>query len=203
MDCCGFITARVRRMGKVMFSVCPPPREWVPDLHPIILLLVPCPFLGVPKSQGGTPGQGYPSPGQDWDAPQPKQDWGICPGTSYTVGGTPLAASRRRTVMLKRMLSDRSLNWFNARRCSRQKKAVTTLLSSDGHTPLLSFRWYRDPVDELSTTQWRIQDFPEEGAPTPGGGHHPIIWPIFPENCMKMKKFWARGGRRVPRGPPP
>ena len=47
--------------------------------------------------------------------------------------------------------------------------------------------------------QWRIQDLPE-GAPTPGrGGRQPIIWPIFPENCMKIKKFWAGGGGRVPR----
>ena len=43
--------------------------------------------------------------------------------------------------------------------------------------------------------QWRIQDFPEEGALTPKGEHQPIIWPIFPKNCMKMKKFWTRGGR--------
>ena len=34
------------------------------------------------------------------------------------------------------------------------------------------------------------------------GGRQPIIWPIFPENCMKMKKFRARGGVRVPRAPP-
>ena len=45
-----------------------------------------------------------------------------------------------------------------------------------------------------SGRQWRIQDFPEEGAPIPKGGHQPIIWLIFSENCMKMKKFWARGG---------
>ena len=25
-----------------------------------------------------------------------------------------------------------------------------------------------------------------------GGGRQPIIWPIFPENYMKMKTFWAR-----------
>ena len=45
--------------------------------------------------------------------------------------------------------------------------------------------------------QWRIQYFPVEGALTPKGGHQPIIWPIFPENYMKMKKFWARGGREI------
>ena len=35
--------------------------------------------------------------------------------------------------------------------------------------------------------QWRIQDFPR--ALTPEG----IIWPIIPENCKKMKKFWPWG----------
>ena len=51
--------------------------------------------------------------------------------------------------------------------------------------------------------QWRIQDFPEEGALTPEeGGYQPIIWSIFPENCMKMKKFWARGGDACPSRPP-
>ena len=50
--------------------------------------------------------------------------------------------------------------------------------------------------------QWRIQDFPEEGALIPEGGRQPIIWPIFPENCMKMKKFWARGGDARPSRPP-
>ena len=43
--------------------------------------------------------------------------------------------------------------------------------------------------------------FPRGGGTNPkGGGRQPIIWPIFPENCMKMKKFWA-GGARVPRAP--
>ena len=52
-----------------------------------------------------------------------------------------------------------------------------------------------------SAEQWWIQDFPEEGALIPEGGRQPIIWPIFPENCMKMKKFWA-GGVCIPRAPP-
>ena len=37
------------------------------------------------------------------------------------------------------------------------------------------------------------------GANPKGGGHERIIWPIFPENCMKTKKFWARGGARPSR----
>ena len=49
--------------------------------------------------------------------------------------------------------------------------------------------------------QWWIQDFPEEGALTLKGGCQPIIWPIFPKNCMKMKKFWARRGARFPHTP--
>ena len=36
---------------------------------------------------------------------------------------------------------------------------------------------------------------PRGGGANPKGGRQPIIWSIFPENCMKMKKFWARGGR--------
>ena len=37
--------------------------------------------------------------------------------------------------------------------------------------------------------------FPREGGANPKGGRQPIICRIFPENCMKMKKFWAGGGR--------
>ena len=39
--------------------------------------------------------------------------------------------------------------------------------------------------------------FPRGGGATPKkrGGRQPIFWPIFPENCMKMKNFWA-GGRK-------
>ena len=45
--------------------------------------------------------------------------------------------------------------------------------------------------------------FPRGGDANPkGGGRQPIIWPIFPENCMKMKKFWARGRGARPSRPP-
>ena len=46
--------------------------------------------------------------------------------------------------------------------------------------------------------QWRIQDFPEEGAPTRGGGRQDTILFKFPENCMKLKKIRPPGGARVP-----
>ena len=46
---------------------------------------------------------------------------------------------------------------------------------------------------DIGQYQWRIQNFPEGGAPTPKGWRQLIIWPIFPENCMKMKNFLRRG----------
>ena len=49
------------------------------------------------------------------------------------------------------------------------------------------------------SSQWRIQDFPEERAPTPQGGAN-IRY--FPKTCMKLKEFGPRwGGGRVPRAP--
>ena len=58
-----FITARIRRMGKVLFSqvsVCS--HLGVPHLHPIILPLVPCPFWGYPSDWSQFPFAGYHSP---------------------------------------------------------------------------------------------------------------------------------------------
>ena len=40
-------------------------------------------------------------------------------------------------------------------------------------------------------TQWRIQDFPEGGAPIPKLG---LFCKFFAENCMKMKEFGPRRG---------
>ena len=57
-------------------------------------------------------------------------------------------------------------------------------------------------IREIGPRQWRIQDFPEEGALTPKGGRQPIIWPIFPENCMKKKKSGTKGGGAHPLRPP-
>ena len=49
--------------------------------------------------------------------------------------------------------------------------------------------------------QWRIQDFPEEGAPTPQGGRQHTNLSNFPKNCMKLKEFGPPGGARVPCAP--
>ena len=47
--------------------------------------------------------------------------------------------------------------------------------------------------------QWRIQDFPQGGAPT---SKIAIIFQIFAENCMKMKEFGPRGGGGASLAPP-
>ena len=54
----------------------------------------------------------------------------------------------------------------------------------------------------IYTIQWRIQDFPEEGAPTPRGGRQHTILPHFPKNCMKLKEFGPPGGGARPSRPP-
>ena len=42
--------------------------------------------------------------------------------------------------------------------------------------------------------QWRIQDFPEVGVPSPRWMWKVIIWPIFfQKNCMKLKDFGPQG----------
>ena len=48
--------------------------------------------------------------------------------------------------------------------------------------------------------QWRIQDFPQGGAPTPKIA---IIFQIFAENCMKMSEFGLGGASLVPPLDPP
>ena len=47
--------------------------------------------------------------------------------------------------------------------------------------------------------QWRIQDFPQGGAPTPKSA---IIFQFFAEKCMKMKEFGPPGGGARPWRPP-
>ena len=53
--------------------------------------------------------------------------------------------------------------------------------------------------------QWRIQDFPEEGAPTlgGGGGNMQFCQMFQKRNCMKLKEFGHGAGRgeRVPHAP--
>ena len=55
------------------------------------------------------------------------------------------------------------------------------------------------PNHPIHLGQWRIQDFPQGGAPTPKIA---IIFQIYAENCMKMKEFGPPGGRARPWRPP-
>ena len=48
-------------------------------------------------------------------------------------------------------------------------------------------------------SQWRIQDFPQGGAPTPKIA---IIFQIFAKNCMKMKEFGPPRGGHASMAPP-
>ena len=46
--------------------------------------------------------------------------------------------------------------------------------------------------------------FPRGGGANPeGGGANLIFGQKFPENCMKMKEFGPRGGKRASLAPPP
>ena len=49
-------------------------------------------------------------------------------------------------------------------------------------------------------SQWRVQDFPEEGAPTPRGGPT-YDFDNFPINCIKLKEFGPGGCASL--APPP
>ena len=52
----------------------------------------------------------------------------------------------------------------------------------------------------LNTQQWRIQDFPEEGAPTPRGGGAPTYeFAKFSQKMHEIERIWT-GGR--PSRPP-
>ena len=50
--------------------------------------------------------------------------------------------------------------------------------------------------------QWRIQDFPGDGAPTlkVGGGANLLFCSILPKNCLQMKKIWGGGAIRSANG---
>ena len=51
-----------------------------------------------------------------------------------------------------------------------------------------------------SITQWRIQDFPEVGAPTPRGDANIRFCQKFPKTAWNWKNLDPRGAR-VPRAP--
>ena len=51
--------------------------------------------------------------------------------------------------------------------------------------------------------QWRIQDFPEEGAPTPRGGGAPTYdFAKFSQKLHEIERIWAPEGGRASPAPP-
>ena len=51
---------------------------------------------------------------------------------------------------------------------------------------------------EVNANQWRIQDFPEGGAPTPKNA---IIFQFFYRKLHENERIWTPGGARVPGAP--
>ena len=49
--------------------------------------------------------------------------------------------------------------------------------------------------------QWRIQDFPEEGAPTPGGAPT-YDFAIFSQKLHEIERIWAPRRGRTSLAPP-
>ena len=109
--CMWIFAARIRRMGKVIVSVCQstPRGEGVPHLHPIILPLVHVLSGGYPSDwyqvpSGGTPGWDNPlardgvPPGQGWGTPPPQDR--TADGILDTQRVVCLLHSRRRTFFL-------------------------------------------------------------------------------------------------------
>ena len=50
--------------------------------------------------------------------------------------------------------------------------------------------------------QWRIQDFPEEGAPTPQGGAPTYDFAKFSQKLHEIERIWAPRGGRASLAPP-
>ena len=50
--------------------------------------------------------------------------------------------------------------------------------------------------------QWRIQDFPDGGAPTPRWGHQPTILPNFYRKLHENERIWTPRGGAHPWCPP-
>ena len=91
------ITARIRMMGEVLilFQFRPGVGR-VSDLHPILLPLVQCTFLGIPHRLVPGPFQGCPSPRHEvplsWGTPSQHRMWYP---TTRTGWGTPWAGDAK------------------------------------------------------------------------------------------------------------
>ena len=62
--------------------------------------------------------------------------------------------------------------------------------------------WIQDLLNgqtsKVEAAQCQILDCPGEGVLTQRGTSQPIIWPLFPKKCMKMKNFVPKGMGALP-----
>ena len=62
---------------------------------------------------------------------------------------------------------------------------------------------YRPQTKLQKGNQWRIQDFPKEGAPTPRGGAPTYEFAKFSQKLHEIERIWTpRGGGARPSRPP-
>ena len=52
-------------------------------------------------------------------------------------------------------------------------------------------------LTKVSTAQWLIQDFPEEGAPTPQGGTPTYDFAKYSQKLHEIEKIWTPRGAHV------
>ena len=70
------------------------------------------------------------------------------------------------------------------------------------YNPLLNFSVHAivDQIADVNASQWRIQDFPQGGAPTP---KRAIIFQFFSRKLHENEGIWTPGGGgRVPGAAP-
>ena len=68
---------------------------------------------------------------------------------------------------------------------------------------LSSMTTFKESLLHCTTTQWRIQDFPEEGAPTPQGGANIRFCQNFPKTAWNWKNLDPQGRGSASLAPPP
>ena len=55
--------------------------------------------------------------------------------------------------------------------------------------------WKEHGTRQEVASQWRIQDFPEVGTPTPGGGAPTYDFAKFSQKLHEIERIWTRGAR--------
>ena len=111
------------------------------------------------------------------------------PRGSTTDKTSPRRRKSGRASLLKQTVIR---NFINSPKHKKSKKETPRTLVNDflggGRLPLILYYHF----------QWRIQDFPEELAPTPQGGAPTYDFVIFSQELHEIERIWAPGGARRP-----